>query len=162
MKHIDLKNLVSDFVSGRNTNEVCLLFFIVILIPILCIGYGGFNLYEYWDLQENGQLTNGEIVRIEEERSYTSSEPNFFPVVAFQDQNGVVHKYRAGRAKKGQYKSGQQVKVVYDLNKPKRVVLLGLIERSMRAFLILLGLGAIGLIFIMNVFRQVSISHGNL
>ena len=153
-KQIDLTKMVRDSACSNVSKGNLVLFLLILCVPLLFIGYGLYNAYNYWDLQRNGILSTAEVVRIEEERSHSSSEPNFFPVVKFEGQNGGVHEYRAGRAKKGAYKVGQKARVYYDVEKPERVVLKGLIDHGMRAFLIVLSLGFIALIFIFKTIRQ--------
>jgi hypothetical protein len=109
--------------------------------------------------KERHAFATAEIVRVEEIRSYTSPEANFYPIVKFSDQNGEIHEYRAGRSKKGQYKEGQKAKIYYDSKNPERVILKGIIKRSMRAFLIVLGLGLIVALCIYQIAREIRLKQ---
>lgn len=155
METIDLKKLIHDVLTGKGPKGSSTLLVAVVLMSILCFGYGAYNAHDYWDLKQNGVFVEGEVVRVEKERSYTSSFANFYPVVRFKDEKGNVHEYRAGRAEEGKYSEGDQDHVYYDANDPKRVVLDELVSYGMRAFLILMGLGGLLCLFILGTVRQV-------
>lgn len=154
MKTVDLKKLIDDVLTGEGSKGSGVLLLIVALAPILCFGYGAYHAYSYWTLKNEGVLVQAEIIRIEEERSYTSTEANFYPVVRFEDENGNVYEHRASRAAQGKYQAGDKEKVYFDADNPENVILEELIGYGMRAFLILMGLGLVGIVFLLNVLRQ--------
>lgn len=154
METIDLKKLIDDALSGRGPKGTLFLLIVVVLLPIFTFGYGAYHAYDYWDLKKNGIQAQGEIVRVEKERSMSSSHANFYPVVRFEDADGNLYEQRAGRAGQGKYKAGDTDDVYYDAENPERFILDGVLNYGMKAFLLLMALGAIGSIFILNIVRQ--------
>lgn len=152
---IDLKDLLKSALSGKSPKGALAVYAILILIPCFVFGYGAYHAYNYWDLQTNGTYTKSEIIRIDEVRSYTSPEANFYPVARFTDENGDIQEHIAGRAKRLKYEVGDTEHVYYDPKNPARVVLEGVIDRSMAAFYILMGMGAFGLLAIALIVRDI-------
>ena len=147
---INIIELVEDAVNGKASPLAMVLLFVVAALPFLTFGYGAYNAYSFWDLKNNGVQTEAEIVRVERVRSSSSSHANFYPVVRFSDAEGNIYEHQASRAAEGKYKAGDKDDVYFDPENPARVILSGTIAYSMRAFIILMVLGAVGAGFILK------------
>lgn len=152
---IDLKDLLKNIFSGNAPKGVIVFCAFLVMIPFFVFGYGAYHAYNYWDLQANGAYTKSEIIRIDEIRSYTSPEANFYPIARFTDEGGNIQEHIAGRTRKYKYEVGDTDHVYYDPQNPSRVVLEGVIDRSMVAFYILMGLGAFGFLAIALILKDV-------
>lgn len=152
---IDLKDLLKNIISEKTPKSAIAICAGFIMIPFFVFGYGAYHAYNYWDLQANGAYTKSEIIRIDEIRSYTSPEANFYPIARFTDEEGNIQEHIAGRTRKYKYEVGDTDHVYYDPQNPSRVVLEGVIDRSMTAFYILMGLGAFGLLAIGLILKDV-------
>ena len=110
-----------------------------------------FSLWQLYILYANGETTMATIEKYHETpynpQSLTGSEMTYTPVFSFLDVNGKKLTLRSGTSsRKKKYAIGESVKVIYPKDKPIAAQITGYLPFKM--YLMLLGLGFMGIVFI--------------
>ncbi len=95
----------------------CLTIFFNIFFAGFCL-WGVYAGYTSWQLEQNGETTIGEVIRLEESDSSEGGCCVYSPVIEF-DANGETYSFEGDNASyPPAYEVGEQVNIIYDPANP--------------------------------------------
>jgi len=105
-------------IGGKQEPPASFFVFVVLIIPLIAFGVGGYIIYKYYSLTSSGSYAQATIV------SYDKVLKNgggsiYYPVFEFRDEQGKVQEVDSSFGKKVKtFQTGAQIGVYYDVNNP--------------------------------------------
>lgn len=102
----------------------CLVIGLLLLVPVVFIGFGGYMVSDYLALAAKGSQATAAVVEIDRTRD-SEGAYSYVPVLRFTDAQGAEHEVRdrIGTGAAPSFGPGDRVRIFYDPAKPSRFVI---------------------------------------